>query len=146
MAREGPSSLQAATSVTLRETQGSRRNSQGEVPLSGAQALGIRPGAAAVHCNSECGCQKKSRSSGNGNPTKYNTTAVIDCSGNTGIAPSQSSKAWCCTLLANNGQGVFAYSTSEVPPTAHETLIHSVVTIPAEPSSMSNAMTCNMGK
>jgi hypothetical protein len=61
MAREGPSSLQAATSVTLRETQGSRRNSQGEVPLSGAQALGIRPGAAAVHCNSECGCQKKSR-------------------------------------------------------------------------------------
>jgi hypothetical protein len=85
-------------------------------------------------------------SSGNGNPTKYNTTAVIDCSGNTGIAPSQSSKAWCCTLLANNGQGVFAYSTPEVPPTAHQTLIHSVVTIPAEPSSMSNAMTCNMGK
>ena len=85
-------------------------------------------------------------SSGNGNPTKYNTTSVIDCSGNTGIAPSQSSKAWCCTLLPFNGQGVFAYSTPEVPPTAHQTLIHSVVTIPAMPSSISNAMTCNMGK
>ena len=60
-------------------------------------------------------------SSGNGNPTKYNTTSIIDCSGNTGVAPSQSSKAWCCTLLPNNGQGVFAYSTPEVPPTAHQT-------------------------
>ena len=29
-------------------------------------------------------------SSGNGHPTKYNTTSVIDCSGNTGVAPSQS--------------------------------------------------------
>ena len=62
-------------------------------------------------------------SSGNGRPTKYNTTAVIDCRGNTGMAPSQSSKAWCCTLLPDNGQGVFAYSTPEVPPTAHQTLI-----------------------
>ena len=42
--------------------------------------------------------------------------------------------------------GVFAYSTPEVPPTAHQTLIHSVVTIPAMTSSTSNAMTCNMGK
>ena len=85
-------------------------------------------------------------SSGNGNPTQYNTTSVIDCSGNTGVAPSQSSKAWCCTLLPGSGAGVFAYSTPEVPPTAHQTLINSVVTIPAEPSSTSNLMTCNMGK
>ena len=85
-------------------------------------------------------------SSGNGNPTKYNTTSVIDCSGNTGAAPSQSSKAWCCTLLPGSGTGVFAYSTPEVPPTAHQTLIHHVVTNPAMPSSTSNLMTCNMGK
>jgi hypothetical protein len=85
-------------------------------------------------------------SSGNGNPTKYNTTSVIDCSGNTGVAPSQSSKAWCCTLLPGSGSGVFAYSSPEVPPTAHQTLIHHVVTNPAMASSTSNLMTCNMGK
>jgi hypothetical protein len=85
-------------------------------------------------------------SSGNGNPTQYNTTSVIDCSGNTGVAPSQSSKAWCCTLLPGSGTGVFAYSTPEVPPTAHQTLIHHVVTNPAMASRTSDLMTCNMGK
>lgn len=85
-------------------------------------------------------------SSGGGNPTQYNTTSVIDCSGNTGVAPSQSSKAWCCTLLPGSGTGVFAYSSPEVPPTAHQSLIHHVVTNPAMPSPTSNLMTCNMGK
>jgi hypothetical protein len=85
-------------------------------------------------------------SSGNGNPTQYNTTSVIDCSGNTGVAPSQSSKAWCCTLLPGSGSGVFAYSTPEVPPVANQTLIHSVVTTPAMVSRTSDLMTCNMGK
>jgi hypothetical protein len=85
-------------------------------------------------------------SSGSGSPTKYNTTSVIDCSGNTGVVPSQSSKAWCCTLLPRSGTGVFAYSTPEVPPTAHQTLIHHVITNPAMTSSTSNLMTCNMRK
>ena len=85
-------------------------------------------------------------SSGGGNPTQYNTTSVIECSGNKGVAPSQSSKAWCCALLIKSGSGVFAYSTPEVPPTAHQTLIHHVVTNPAMASSTSDLMTCNMGK
>jgi hypothetical protein len=85
-------------------------------------------------------------SSGNGNPTQYNTTSVIDCSGNTGTAPSQSSKAWCCALLIGSGSGVFAYSTPEVPPTAHQTLINNVVANPAMTSPTSDLMTCNMGK
>jgi hypothetical protein len=80
-------------------------------------------------------------SSGNGNPTQYNTTSVIDCTGNTG-----SSQAWCCLLLPGSGSGVFAYSTPEVPPTPHQTLIHQVSTIPAEPSTTSNGEICNMGK
>ena len=85
-------------------------------------------------------------SSGGGNPTKYNTTSVIDCSGNNGVAPSQSSKAWCCTLLPGSGTGVFAYSSPEVPPTAHQSLIHHVVTNPAMATRTSDLMTCNMGK
>jgi hypothetical protein len=80
-------------------------------------------------------------SSGNGNPTQYNTTSVIDCTGNTG-----SSQAWCCLLLPGSGSGVFAYSTPEVPPTPHQTFIHQVSTIPAEPSTTSNGEICNMGK
>jgi hypothetical protein len=85
-------------------------------------------------------------SSGAGNPTQYNTTGVIDCSGNKGVAPSQSSKAWCCTLLIGSGTGVFAYSTPEVPPTAHQTLIHHVITNPAMVSNHSDLMTCNKGQ
>ena len=85
-------------------------------------------------------------SSGNGNPTQYNTTSVIDCSGNTGAAPSQSSQAWCCAKLVGSGTGVFAYSTPEVPPTAHQTLIHHVVANPAMASDTSNLPICNMGK
>jgi hypothetical protein len=50
-------------------------------------------------------------SDGNGRPTKYNTTSVIDCSGNT----SQLTKAWCCTQLPGSGAGVFAFSSPEVP-------------------------------
>jgi hypothetical protein len=49
-------------------------------------------------------------------------------------------------LLIKSGSGVFAYSTPEVPPTAHQTLIHHVVTNPAMASSTSDLMTCNMGK
>jgi hypothetical protein len=85
-------------------------------------------------------------SAGNGRPTQFNTTSLINCSGNTGAPPSQSSKAWCCTLLPGSGAGVFAFSTPEVPPTAHQTLINNVVTNPAMPSDTSNAMTCNMGQ
>ena len=87
-------------------------------------------------------------SNGGGNPTKYNTASVINCSGNSGAAPSQSSKAWCCTLLPGSGSGVFAYSTPEVPPTAHQTMIfHDVVTNSAtSPSSTSSLPTCNMGR
>ena len=47
-------------------------------------------------------------SSGGGNPTKYNTTGVIDCSGNNGVAPSQSSKAWCCTLLPGSTEPAYS--------------------------------------
>lgn len=86
------------------------------------------------------------KASGGGNPTEYNTTSVIDCSGNSGVAPSQSSKAWCCTLLPGSGTGVFAYSSPEVPPTAYQSLIHHVVTNPAMASRTSDLMTCNMGK
>ena len=85
-------------------------------------------------------------SNGGGNPTKYNTASVINCSGNSGAAPSQSSKAWCCTLLPGSGSGVFAYSTPEVPPTAHQTMIYHVVTNPAMASSTSGLPTCNMGR
>jgi hypothetical protein len=86
-------------------------------------------------------------SSGNGNPTQYNTTSVIDCSGNTGTAPNQSSKAWCCQLLAKGGAGVFAYSTPEVPPVANQLLLHQVPTPPPMVSSSPppNTTTCNMG-
>ena len=42
--------------------------------------------------------------------------------------------------------GVFAYSSPEVPPTAHQTLVHHVVTNPAMASRTSDLMTCNMGK
>jgi hypothetical protein len=96
--------------------------------------------------NSDVKKNLASWSSGGGNPTKYNTTSIIDCSGNTGVAPSQSSKAWCCTLLPGNGSGVFAYSSPEVPPTAHQSLIHHVVANQAMPSNTSMLMTCNMGK
>jgi hypothetical protein len=92
-------------------------------------------------------------SSGNGNPTKYNTTFNIDCSGNKpgrnkpGLPDfKQSSKAWCCTLLIKSGNGVFAYSTPFVPPTAHTLLSNIVSTVKAEPEPTSNAETCNMGK
>jgi hypothetical protein len=81
-------------------------------------------------------------SAGGGRPTQYNTTSVINCSGNT----SQLTKAWCCTLLPGNGAGVFAYSTPEVPPTAHQTLINNVVTVPADPPNTGTAQTCNMGQ
>jgi hypothetical protein len=80
-------------------------------------------------------------SSGNGNPTNYNTTKVIDCSGNM----TQLSKAWCCTLLRGNGRGVFAYSTPEIPPTAHQSLIHHVITTPAT-SDAPDVATCSMGQ
>src|SRR5574337_121044 len=85
-------------------------------------------------------------SSGNGNPTQYNTTRIIQCGGNNGAAPNQSSKAWCCTLLPGSGTGVFAYSTPEIPPTAHQSLLHVVVTNPAMISSTSDLRTCNGGK
>jgi hypothetical protein len=81
-------------------------------------------------------------SAGNGRPTKYNTTSVIDCSANT----SQLTRAWCCTLLPGSGAGVFAYSSPEVPPTAHQLLSNNVVTMGAVPPNTGNAMTCSMGK
>ena len=80
-------------------------------------------------------------SDGNGRPTQYNTTSVIDCSGNT----SQLTRAWCCTLLPGSGAGVFAYSSPEVPPTAHQLLSNNVVTMGAVPPNTANAMTCSMG-
>ncbi len=82
-------------------------------------------------------------SSGNGRPTQYNTTSAIACTANM----SELTKAWCCTLLPGSGAAAhLAYSTPEVPPTAHQSLIHSVVTLPADPPNTMNAMTCNMGK
>ena len=85
-------------------------------------------------------------SSGNGHPTKYNTTSYIDCSGNAG--PPSSSKAWCCTLLTRSGIGVFGYSTPFVPPGAHTLLNNVVSTVKAEKDSMAppGVRTCNMGK
>jgi hypothetical protein len=81
-------------------------------------------------------------SSGNGNPTQYNTTSIIDCSGN----QAELSKAWCCTKLIKSGAGVFAYSTPEVPPTAHQLFQHVVVTNPAMASVPSGTELCDMGK
>jgi hypothetical protein len=81
-------------------------------------------------------------SSGNGNPTQYNTTGIIDCGGNT----TELSKGWCCTKLAVGGAGVFAYSSPEVPPTAHQSLFHVVVTNPATTSVSPAVEVCNMGK
>jgi hypothetical protein len=81
-------------------------------------------------------------SSGNGNPNQYSTTSIIDCSGN----KTELSEAWCCIKLISSGTGVFAYSTPEVPPTAHQSLLHVVVTNPAMTSVPSGTIICKMGK
>jgi hypothetical protein len=81
------------------------------------------------------------------NPTPYNTTSIIDCSGNT----SQLAKLWCCTRLAplpsgaGVGSGVFAYSTPLFPPTGHQTWDNHVVTNPATGQVLAGNV-CNMGK
>jgi hypothetical protein len=84
--------------------------------------------------------------SGN-NPTPYNTTSIIDCSGNT----SDLARKWCCTRLANlNGEGfgsgVFAYSTPLFPPTGHQAYDNHVVTNPATGQDPVGIKFCNMGK
>jgi len=72
-----------------------------------------------------------------------NTTSVIDCSGNQTTPPfQQSSKAWCCSLTSRSG--VFAYSQPD-PHDPHQSLTHTVVTIPALPNASSSDATCSMG-
>jgi hypothetical protein len=83
--------------------------------------------------------------SGN-NPTPYNTTSIIDCSGNT----SKLTKLWCCTRLApfngmGFGSGVFAYSTPLFPPTGHQSYDNHVVTNPATDKVLAGAV-CSMGR
>src|ERR1700689_3374048 len=83
--------------------------------------------------------------SGN-NPTPYDTTRIIDCSGNT----STLTKLWCCTRLAPSngegfGSGVFAYSTPVYPPTGHASYDNHVVTNPATDQVLAGAV-CNMGR
>ena len=83
--------------------------------------------------------------SGN-NPTPYNTTSIIDCSGNT----SKLTKLWCCTRLApfngmGFGSGVFAYSTPLFPPTGHQSYDNHVVTNPATDKVLAGA-DCSMGR
>jgi hypothetical protein len=83
--------------------------------------------------------------SGN-NPTPYNTTSIIDCSGNT----SKLTKLWCCTRLApfngmGFGSGVFAYSTPLFPPTGHQLYDNHVVTNPATDKVLAGAV-CSMGR
>jgi hypothetical protein len=83
--------------------------------------------------------------SGN-NPTPYDTTSIIDCSGNT----SKLTKLWCCTRLAPSngegfGSGVFAYSTPVYPPTGHASYDNHVVTNPATDQVLAGAV-CNMGR
>jgi hypothetical protein len=75
------------------------------------------------------------------------TAAVIDCSGNAGPPPyQQSSKDWCCELLAGGaGNGVWAYSQPE-PASAHKSQIHTVVTNIAQQSTSNPNPSCNMGK
>ena len=83
--------------------------------------------------------------SGN-NPTPYNTTSIIDCSGNT----SKLTQLWCCTRLApfngkGFGSGVFAYSTPLFPPTGHQLYDNHVVTNPATDKVLAGAV-CSMGR
>ena len=77
--------------------------------------------AAAVHVNSDCRCQKKSRQLVKRQRPSHQIQHDQRHRLQRQYGPSQSSKAWCCTLLPGNGAGVFAYSTPEVPPTAHQT-------------------------
>jgi hypothetical protein len=78
------------------------------------------------------------------NGSTGNTTSVIDCSGNqTSLPFQQSSKAWCCSLTSRSG--VFAYSQPD-PHDPHQSLTHTVVTIPALPSASSSDATCSMGR
>ena len=75
------------------------------------------------------------------------TAAVIDCSGNTGLPPyQQSSKAWCCELLAGGaGNGVWTYTIPDVT-NAHKSQIHTVVTNIAQQTTSNPNPSCNMGK
>jgi hypothetical protein len=80
------------------------------------------------------------------NPTRYDTTSIIDCSGNT----SKLTKLWCCTRLApfegkGSGSGVFAYSTPQYPPTGHTLYENKVVTNPATDKILAGDV-CNMGR
>jgi hypothetical protein len=84
-------------------------------------------------------------STGNNNPTKYNTVKMINCIGNQTLKDSQSSQAWCCTLNRVGGIGVFGYSTPVVPATAHTILNNVVTTVKAPDERTSNARACNMG-
>jgi len=74
------------------------------------------------------------------------TASVIDCSGNAGPPPfQQSSKGWCCELLAMGGNGVWAYSQPE-PASAHKSQIHTVTTNIAQQNISNPNPSCNMGK
>lgn len=80
------------------------------------------------------------------NPTPYNTTSVVDCSGNT----TKLAQLWCCTRLApylgkGYGNGVFAYTTPQFPPTGHQLYDNHVVTTPATDKVLAGGV-CNMGR
>jgi hypothetical protein len=105
------------------------------------------PTSAVIKVPSEAGWStgKGYPESGN-NPTPYDTTSIIDCSGNT----SKLTKLWCCTRLAPSngegfGSGVFAYSTPVYPPTGHASYDNHVVTNPATDQVLAGAV-CNMGR
>jgi hypothetical protein len=87
-------------------------------------------------------------STGNGNPTKYNTVRMIDCLGNA-VDPAKgfytSSRVWCCHNNTVGGIGVRAYSTQQVPPAAHQLMQNVVGTIQAKTDPNSTEDFCNMG-
>jgi hypothetical protein len=83
-------------------------------------------------------------SQGNNMPTNYNTVNIINCGNNT----DEVSKTWCCQTLPpspgnkGTGNGVYAYSTPDVPPTAHQLLLNKVIAhAPQDPKDIKDA--CN---
>src|SRR5208337_4119434 len=63
---------------------------------------------------------------GNGPPCKYNTAAVIDCSGNLKTARfKQSNKSWCCSLTPKNGHiRLFGSRASQRPQRMEQSRCH----------------------
>ncbi len=78
------------------------------------------------------------------NKPPYDTTHDVDCSGDGNGPPFKpSSKAWCCSKT--NSRGVFAYTVPD-PHSAHQALVHHVVTLPALPYDTDQEITCSKGR